>query len=264
MAVLDPEVVYALGQACHSPAGAALIAEAVANSGGAAGTVSPDGSGNINLAATGTITLGTGLVIESYADALTAHSGGTQAAALQLAAMTNRITTVAAPGDSVALPAAVPGLRVTVINDGANSMQVFGSGTDTINGIATATGIAQAVKAVVTYSCTAAGLWEANLASSSPVGSPTAGSRIASGVASITGTGTVVTGLSTVTAVIVSPVGPMDGVTIAAVSATIGNQTGAPAAGSVNIAVWKATSVSNPTLIAATAAESVSWIAFGQ
>ena len=37
-----------------------------------------------------------------------------------------------------------PGLRVLVRNSAANSMQVFGAGTDTINAVATATGVAQA------------------------------------------------------------------------------------------------------------------------
>ena len=35
------------------------------------------------------------------------------------------------------------GLTVLVINHGANPMQVFGSGTDTINDVAAATGVSQ-------------------------------------------------------------------------------------------------------------------------
>jgi hypothetical protein len=38
-------------------------------------------------------------------------------------------------------------------------MQVFGAGTDTINGIATATGVSQGVNTNATYVCTTAGNW---------------------------------------------------------------------------------------------------------
>jgi hypothetical protein len=110
--------------------------------------------------------LGTGysgsLQTLSFADALTAHAGGTQAAGLLLTGLINRVSTVATLGDSVLLPASAPGLSVTVINNGALSMQVYGSGTDTINSIATATGVTQMVNSVVTYNCTAVGTWEAN------------------------------------------------------------------------------------------------------
>lgn len=97
---------------------------------------------------------------ESVANALTAHAGGGQTSALQLAAQMNRVTTVATSGDSVKLPASAPGLRVTVVNNGANPMQVFGAGTDTINGIATATGVSQLPNSVVDYITAVAGLWQ--------------------------------------------------------------------------------------------------------
>jgi hypothetical protein len=46
-------------------------------------------------------------------------------------------------GDVVALrQCTIAPMRVTIINNSGNSITVFGSGTDTINGIATATGIA--------------------------------------------------------------------------------------------------------------------------
>lgn len=96
-----------------------------------------------------------------------------------------------------------------------------------------------------------------------PVAGVAAGYRIARGVAAVTGTATVVTGLTTVVAVVATPQSDMDGVTLAAVSATIGDQNGSPAAGSVILKCWKATSNSNPTLVAATSAENVNWIAIG-
>lgn len=99
------------------------------------------------------------LILESYADALTAFAGGGQASALALTAQTNRITTVASVDDSVKLPVSQPGLEVTVVNAGANPMRVFGAGTDTINGVATATGIRQMPNSVEIFACPVAGVW---------------------------------------------------------------------------------------------------------
>lgn len=90
--------------------------------------------------------------------------------------------------------------------------------------------------------------------------------KVARGVAAITGSGDVVTGLTTVVSVTVTARDDLDGDTLAGVSATIGDQAGAPAAGSVTIKTWKVTTggaSGNPTLIAATAAKNVNWIAVG-
>lgn len=82
----------------------------------------------------------------TYVNSLTAHAGGGQAAALLLTACLNRITTVGTAADSVALPLAIGGQCITVINAGANSLQIFANpaGTDTINATAGSTGIALA------------------------------------------------------------------------------------------------------------------------
>jgi hypothetical protein len=73
---------------------------------------------------------------------ITAFAGGGQTNAVLLTAQYNRIDTVATAADSVKLPPPTYiGQEVEVMNNAAaNSMQVFGSGTDTINGVATATG----------------------------------------------------------------------------------------------------------------------------
>ena len=64
-------------------------------------------------------------------DTLTAHSGGGQTNALALTGIMNRITTVAAGGDSVVLPVSLAGMEITVINAAAsNSMNVFPSAAD--------------------------------------------------------------------------------------------------------------------------------------
>lgn len=103
-----------------------------------------------------------GLQTISFADNLTARAGGGQGLATALTSMVNRVTTVATAGDSVALPAAAAGLVITVINRTSNPMQVFGAGTDTINGIATATGVSQPPNSVCTYTCGSVGKWETN------------------------------------------------------------------------------------------------------
>jgi hypothetical protein len=92
--------------------------------------------------------------IYQVATGLTAHAGGGQTSALVLTAPVNVVSTVGTAADSVALPPAVAGMKVTVVNSAAtNSMQVFGSGTDTINGIATGTGVAQAAGKTADYYC---------------------------------------------------------------------------------------------------------------
>lgn len=90
---------------------------------------------------------------------IVAKAGGGQATATQLTAAFNTVATVATAADSVVLPAAVQGLEISVQNDGANSMQVFGLGTDTINGAAAATGVAQAATKLGFYVCHADGKW---------------------------------------------------------------------------------------------------------
>lgn len=118
---------------------------------------------------------GPGLQTVSNTTGITAFAGGGQSSATALTGMVNRISTVATAGDSVRLPASAAGLQIVIDNRGANPCQVFGAGTDTINGIATATGISQGVNTIVTYTCTVAGNWEVPLAGSQPVGFATLG-----------------------------------------------------------------------------------------
>jgi hypothetical protein len=99
------------------------------------------------------------LLAETVAEGLTA-TGTTQATALALTADINRLTTVGA-NSGVLLPPSLPGLTVIVINHGANPVQVYGAGTDTIDDVATATGVAQMVNSVCLYSCTLATKWYA-------------------------------------------------------------------------------------------------------
>jgi hypothetical protein len=77
---------------------------------------------------------------------ITAHAGGTQAAAFALDATktVHNVTVVGTAADSIKLPLATgSGIQHWIKNsDAAESLQLFGSGTDTIDGITTATGVA--------------------------------------------------------------------------------------------------------------------------
>lgn len=95
----------------------------------------------------------------SVATGITAFAGGGQTNATQLSAGYNRVTTVATAADSVKLPASVAGMMVVVTNSSANSTQVFGTTPDTINAVATATGVALAAGKTGIYVCPVAGAW---------------------------------------------------------------------------------------------------------
>ena len=127
---------------------------------------------NIGLAASKTGNLA--LFYESVTDSITAFAGGGQTSATALTTEVNRVTTVATIGDSVMLPSTATigsannsayeqlsgqGATILVINHGANAMQVFGSGTDTIDDLASGTGVQQMSGSMVLYTCTSAGKW---------------------------------------------------------------------------------------------------------
>ncbi len=93
-----------------------------------------------------------------------AHAGGMQTnATLLTAGAFNNIVTVATTADSVKLPPSVSGLIVTVSNQGANAAQIFGTSPDTINGVATGTGISIPVGAIFEFTCVVAGNWLQNV-----------------------------------------------------------------------------------------------------
>jgi predicted RecA/RadA family phage recombinase len=91
-----------------------------------------------------------------------------------------------------------------------------------------------------------------------------AGLRISAGqLTTVTATDTVVTGLATVLgAVATLDSDPGDDPML--VSATIGDQAGAPAAGSIIVKTWKNTGGTDPTPVAAsTFSKKVNWLAWG-
>lgn len=97
----------------------------------------------------------------SYAGALTAKAGGTRPPATKLTAGINRITTCATAADSVALPPATGGQLIIVSNAGAAAAQVFADNntSDTINGVAAATGVSLAAGKTASFSSPSAGVW---------------------------------------------------------------------------------------------------------
>lgn len=106
--------------------------------------------------------LGNGLN-RSFQNGVTAHSGGTKAAAFQLPANVAQfeIDTVAADNDSALLPAAKAGQTVMVFNAGAHTLNLYGRSTDTINLSATATAYSMTTGQCAIFFCCKDGIWGA-------------------------------------------------------------------------------------------------------
>ncbi len=78
----------------------------------------------------------------STENGITATASGTKVTAFVLRATINQVSVCATAADSLKLPAnPQPGNMVFIANDGAAAAQVFGSNSDTIDGVATATGV---------------------------------------------------------------------------------------------------------------------------
>lgn len=92
-------------------------------------------------------------LIGSVQNNIVAKAGGGKANATVLNGAKCRVTICAADNDSVKLPPGYPSLEITIANPTAHSVQVFGSGNDTINEIATGTGVAQATLKSAVYTC---------------------------------------------------------------------------------------------------------------
>lgn len=123
-------------------------------------TLSPDLAGHpaaVKTPYTVAQLLTAGLPAESCADALTA-AGSTRADALALTAQVNNVTTAAA-STGVVLPAASVGQIITVFNNGANPIKVYGAGSATIDGTAGSTGVTLTNALRCAYICVAAGKW---------------------------------------------------------------------------------------------------------
>lgn len=97
-------------------------------------------------------------------DTVTAYAGGGQANATALSSSKrfHRVSTCASAGDSVKLPAATGNEWHYVRNDGAAACQVFGTSTDTINGVAYGTGVSLPVGCGAIFFSTASGKYTAS------------------------------------------------------------------------------------------------------
>lgn len=96
----------------------------------------------------------------STQSAVTATPAGTAVTSLLLSSANVNVAVVATANDGVRLPPAVAGLEVSIVNsDAADSLQIFATGTDTINATAGATGVALAAGAAAIFRCIKAGNW---------------------------------------------------------------------------------------------------------
>ena len=114
-----------------------------------------------NLTVSGTLTA-SALTADSTAPAITAKAGGGQDDTLALSKNLNIVTTVATSGDSVTLPSAAVGLRITVVNLGANPLAVFPYTSDSINDAAADASVTVQPEATVTFNCYTGVLWESD------------------------------------------------------------------------------------------------------
>jgi len=90
-----------------------------------------------SVALTADITMPTTYFVNnSVAAALTASTTQTQSGGLALVNQVNQVATVANDNDAVTLPEAAVGRQCIVINNGANTLQVFPAADDSINALA--------------------------------------------------------------------------------------------------------------------------------
>ena len=101
----------------------------------------------------------------SASSGITAGTTRTQAGATGLSQEVNRIDTSTAPaagstlGDGVRLMSAQAGLTVVVINNTANPVQVYGNGSDTLNGVTGATGVMLPPRGIYAFAAAGSGAW---------------------------------------------------------------------------------------------------------
>lgn len=114
-----------------------------------------------DLTVNGTFTAAA-LNVDSVAPAITAKAGGGQDATLALSKNLNIVTTVATARDSVTLPAAVVGLRITIVNLGANTLDVFPYTSDSIDDVAVDSSVTIQPESTVTFNCYTAVKWQSN------------------------------------------------------------------------------------------------------
>ena len=97
-------------------------------------------------------------------NAITAFAGGGQGSAVQLAYRMSRVTTVASAADSVKMPAAKAGMKMTVINAAAaNAMTIYPATGEVINALAANAGLSVAANKAILFVSAVDGTWNTNL-----------------------------------------------------------------------------------------------------
>lgn len=111
----------------------------------------------------------------SYANAtgITAFATGGQASATALTKEQNNVTVCATSGDSVKLPAAVAGLRITVKNSGAAALDIFPFASDSIDALAINLAVRIAPGSVATFYAKDALVWESSVDETLTIVAPT-------------------------------------------------------------------------------------------
>lgn len=117
-----------------------------------------------NLTVSGTLTA-SALSTDSVAPAITAHAGGGQQPTEALTKNLNIVTTVTTAADSVTLPSATAGLRVTVVNLGANALAVFPYTSDSIDNLAVNLSVTIHPESSVTFNCYTTVKWQSDIQS---------------------------------------------------------------------------------------------------
>lgn len=103
---------------------------------------------------------------------ITAFATGGQASAVALTTELNNITTCATAGDSVKLPTAVAGAKVTVKNNGAAAADVFPFTGDSIDALAVNLAVRLAVGSTITFFAKDTTVWESSIVGAGTVGNP--------------------------------------------------------------------------------------------
>jgi len=163
----DGADVFAVDENGNVTCSGTLTAGATVSSGGNVdlpGTLDVTGATTLDstLSVAGAATMSAALKL-SLETGITAYAGGGQANATALSATKtiHNVTVVATAADSVKLPAATGSGAIHLIknSDAAESLQLFAAATETIDGVASATGVAIAAGKARLVCDIAAGAW---------------------------------------------------------------------------------------------------------
>ena len=106
-----------------------------------------------------------GAVEGAIQDGITAQGSGLAAGSPVLVNGWNRVSLSGTTLSAVQMPVSSAGMEVVLIQDGADTVQVFANtaGTDTIDGTTGATGVTADAAKRVTFYCLTAGKWQSNM-----------------------------------------------------------------------------------------------------